>query len=140
MASRPVPEPEPESLSGGFGTIYINQIGSELLYNKSLCKVAARFLVGPSWGVRFLPLATTCFCCTTTSLTGRSVGDSFAVADAWQRVREDSGESPSPGRRESLVPDGNRTPSFDVIYFRPLVRSKCKVRTLGTVFGQPIPC
>ena len=96
--------------------------------------------MGPSWGVRFPPLATTCFCCTTTSLIGRSVGDSFAVTDAWQRVREDSGKSPSPGRRESLVPDGNRTPSFGVICFRPLVRSNCKVRTLGAVFGQPIPC
>ena len=74
------------------------------------------------------------------SLTGRSVGDNFVVVDARQRVREDSGESPSPRRREFLVPDGNRTPSFGVICFRPFVGSKCKVRTLGADFGQPIPC
>ena len=46
-------------------------------------------------GVRILPRAMTCFCCTTKSLTGNSVGDNFAVADARQRVRKDSGESPS---------------------------------------------
>ena len=47
---RSVPEPEPDSRSGRFGTIYINLIGSELLYSKSLCKVVSRFLVGLSWG------------------------------------------------------------------------------------------
>ena len=50
MTSRPVPEPEPESLSGGFGTIYINHNGSELLCSKSWCKVASGSSVGLSWG------------------------------------------------------------------------------------------